>query len=61
MAGIHGRFQPFATAPRNETGDQTDQESRSAGLRAAAIVTSMDITLHASYLCTVRAAIRWAS
>jgi len=33
-----------------ETGDQTDQESRSAGHRAAASVTTMDITIHASFL-----------
>ena len=35
---------------RGETGDQTDQESRSAGPRAAANVTAMDITIHASFL-----------
>ena len=35
---------------RGETGDQTDQESRSAGHRAAASVTVMDITIHASFL-----------
>ena len=35
---------------RRETGDQTDQESRSAGLRAPASVTVMDITIHASFL-----------
>src|SRR5258706_6412404 len=35
---------------RGETGDQTDQESRSAGHRAAASVTAMDITIHASFL-----------
>ena len=33
-----------------ETGDQTDQESRSAAHRAAASVTTMDITIHASFL-----------
>ena len=37
-------------AVRGETGDQTDQESRSAGHRAAASVTVMDITIHASFL-----------
>src|SRR6266496_1121064 len=35
---------------RGETGDQTDQESRSAGPRAAPSVTAMDITIHASFL-----------
>jgi len=35
---------------RGETGDQTDQESRSAGYRAEASVTFMDITIHASFL-----------
>lgn len=35
---------------RRETGDQTGQESRSAGSRAAASVIGMDITIHASFL-----------
>jgi hypothetical protein len=35
---------------RGDTGDQTDQESRSAGPHAAASVTAMDITVHASFL-----------
>ncbi len=35
---------------RGETGDQTDQESRSAGPRAASIMTAMDITIHSSFL-----------
>jgi hypothetical protein len=35
---------------RGETGDQTDQESRSADPRAAPSVTAMDITIHASFL-----------
>jgi hypothetical protein len=35
---------------RRETGDQTDQESRSAGHRAAASVTAMDITIHGTFL-----------
>ena len=35
---------------RGETGDQTDQESRSAGPRAAPSVTAMDITIHSSFL-----------
>jgi len=35
---------------RGETGDQTDRESRSAGHRAAPIMTVMDITIHASFL-----------
>jgi hypothetical protein len=33
-----------------QTGDQTGQESRSAGHRAAANVTAMDISIHASFL-----------
>jgi hypothetical protein len=37
-------------AVRGETGDQTEQESRSAGPRAAPSVTAMDITIHASFL-----------
>src|SRR5919198_3594112 len=37
-------------AVRGETGDQTDQESRSAGHRTAASVTAMDITIHSSFL-----------
>jgi predicted enzyme related to lactoylglutathione lyase len=37
-------------AVRGETGDQTDQESRSPGHRAAASVIAMDITIHASFL-----------
>ena len=37
-------------AMRGETGDQTGQESRSAGHRTAASVTAMDITIHASFL-----------
>src|SRR5207244_8112607 len=37
-------------AVRGETGDQTDQESRSAGHRAAVSVTVMDITINASFL-----------
>ena len=35
---------------RGEAGDQTDQESRSAGQRAGASVTVMDITIHSSFL-----------
>ena len=35
---------------RGETGHQTDQESRSAGPRAATSVTAMDITIHSSFL-----------
>jgi catechol 2,3-dioxygenase-like lactoylglutathione lyase family enzyme len=35
---------------RGETGDQTDQESRSAGHRSAPRMTAMDITIHASFL-----------
>ena len=37
-------------AVRGETGDQTGQESRSAGHRPAASLTGMDITIHASFL-----------
>jgi predicted enzyme related to lactoylglutathione lyase len=37
-------------AVRGETGNQTGQESRSAGQPAAVIVTAMDITIHASSL-----------
>ena len=37
-------------AVRGEAGDQTDQESRSAGHRAATSVTAMDITIHQSFL-----------
>ena len=35
---------------RGETGDKTDQESRSAGHRGAASVIVMDLTIHASFL-----------
>src|SRR5215467_4486880 len=35
---------------RGETGDQTGQESRSAGHGAATSLTAMDITIHASFL-----------
>ncbi len=35
---------------RRETGDQTDQESRSAEPRAAASVAAMDITIHARFV-----------
>ena len=35
---------------RGQAGDQTDQESRSAGRRAALSVTAMDITIHSSFL-----------
>jgi AraC-like DNA-binding protein/uncharacterized glyoxalase superfamily protein PhnB len=37
-------------AVRGETGDQTDQESRSPGHRPATSVTAMDITIHATLL-----------
>jgi catechol 2,3-dioxygenase-like lactoylglutathione lyase family enzyme len=37
---------------RGETGDQTDQESRSAGQGAAPSVTAMDITIHSSFFRT---------
>ena len=37
-------------AVRGETGDQTDQESRSAGHRAAPSVIAMDITIYQTYL-----------
>ena len=35
---------------RGEAGDQTGQESRSTGPRAAPSVTAMDITIHSSFL-----------
>ena len=35
---------------RGEAGHQTDQESRSAGPRAAPSLTAMDITIHSSFL-----------
>ena len=35
---------------RGETGDQTDQESRSADHRAAARVTAMNITIYSTFL-----------
>jgi len=35
---------------RRKEGDPTDQESRSAGNRAAASVTAMDITIYQTYL-----------
>ena len=35
---------------RGETSDETDQESRSANLRAAPSVIAMDITIHSSFL-----------
>ena len=35
---------------RGETGDQTDQGSRSAGPRAAPIMTAMAITIHSSFI-----------
>ena len=37
-------------AVRGETGHQTDQESRSADLRAATSVTTMDIIIHQAFL-----------
>ncbi len=37
-------------AVRGETGDQTDQESRSAGSRSRNSLTAMDITIHATFL-----------
>jgi catechol 2,3-dioxygenase-like lactoylglutathione lyase family enzyme len=40
----------MALLHRGDTGDQTDQESRSAGHRAAPSMTAMDITIHASFL-----------
>jgi hypothetical protein len=39
-----------ASAVRGDTGDQTDQESRSAGHGAAPSMTGMDIPVHASFL-----------
>jgi hypothetical protein len=37
-------------ALRSQTGDEADQESRSAGDQAAARMTAMDITIHSSFL-----------
>ena len=37
-------------AARGATGDQTDQESRSAGHRATTSLTGMNITVHSSFL-----------
>ncbi len=37
-------------AVRRETGHQTDQESRSAGRRAAPSVIAMDLTIHTTFL-----------
>ena len=45
----HRRHRGHA-AVRGQAGHQTDQESRSAGRRAAPSVTAMDITIHASFL-----------
>src|SRR5712692_3456090 len=39
-----------AAVVRRKTGDQTDQESRSAGHRFAPSMTAMDITIHSSFL-----------
>ena len=36
-----------------EAGDQTDQESRSTGRRAATSVAAMDITIHGNFLAKV--------
>jgi hypothetical protein len=43
---------------RGETGDQTDQESRSAGHPAIPIVTAMDITIHLTFLPQI-GGVRW--
>jgi predicted enzyme related to lactoylglutathione lyase len=52
--GAYRRRAALATAGDavvgGETGDQTGQESRSAGQRAATSLTAMDITIHASFL-----------
>jgi hypothetical protein len=45
-------------AVRGKTGDQTGQESRSAGHRAAASMTAMDITILAFYRDTLGFEIR---
>jgi hypothetical protein len=37
-------------SPRSGTGDQTDQDSRSAGHGAATSLTAMDITIHWTFL-----------
>src|SRR5438552_867726 len=39
-----------AAAVRGQTGDQTDQESRSPRHRAASSVTAMDLTIHTTVL-----------
>src|SRR5690606_35117861 len=39
-----------AAAVRGQAGDQTGQESRSPGRRAAPSVTAMDITIHTTFL-----------
>jgi hypothetical protein len=39
-----------ASVVRRETGDQTDQESRSAGRGAARSVAAMDIAVHGTFL-----------
>jgi len=46
----HGARDGGDAVVRGETGDQTHQESRSAGHRAAARVTAMDITVHSTFL-----------
>ncbi len=51
---IYRRHAARATAGipfvRRETGEQTDQESRSADPRSAARTTAMDITIHGTFL-----------
>ena len=49
------------TVVHGETSDQTDQESRSAGLRAALSVIDMDITIHSSFLPLTTRKIPWRS
>ena len=46
-SGVARSIRPVAG--RGETGDQTDQESRSAGHRAATSLTAMDITIHSTF------------
>ena len=48
--GMKRRLDLASAVVRGETGDPTDQESRSAGHRAAARVTAMNITIHSTFL-----------
>jgi len=50
VSGTDRRRDGGDSVVRRETGDQTDQESRSANHRAAPSVSAMDITIHSSFL-----------